>query len=221
MDRYFQYILLLLYFCSLPLHAMNLGREILRFAVFNNYSKVQELIDVGADINARNKAGKTALMMVTQRGYEGMAKFLLDAGANINARDKDGQTALHLAAGWSDKYIVKLLLTYGAHINAQDNDGDTALIKAARFGKKDIVQLLLNARAATTIKNILQKTALDCAQERTLEYKKADYENTEHMLLIAASAREKLKSLREQAAQGYAALYPGIPVQEIIKYLEL
>ena len=48
-------------------------------------------------LNAKDKYGKTALMLASEKGHADAVKALLAAGANVNARDKDGRTALSLA----------------------------------------------------------------------------------------------------------------------------
>jgi ankyrin repeat protein len=38
-------------------------------------------MEAGADVNARNKYGKTALMIASYERYEEIAKLLMEAGA--------------------------------------------------------------------------------------------------------------------------------------------
>ena len=47
--------------------------------------KVRSLIDAGADVNAANEDGDTALMNAACNGHVEIAKHLLEAGADINA----------------------------------------------------------------------------------------------------------------------------------------
>ncbi|ESQ82000.1 hypothetical protein AEAC466_18965 [Asticcacaulis sp. AC466] len=70
----------------------------------------QRLLDLGADINARDAAGQTLLHR--QRDNEAMITFLLDHGADINALDKDGETPL--VSVW-DEDMTLLLLERGAN----------------------------------------------------------------------------------------------------------
>lgn len=55
------------------------------------------LIDHGANIHARNRAGETALHIAVRCGRKLAAKTLAKAGANVNARDSMGRTTLDLA----------------------------------------------------------------------------------------------------------------------------
>lgn len=51
----------------------------------------KQLIDNGADVNAKNQAGVTPLHLATNDGCKGMTKLLLERGANAQATDNDGK----------------------------------------------------------------------------------------------------------------------------------
>ena len=84
------------------------------------FEAVKEKITQGADINARDKHGNTALMLAAcYNDNLQIIKLLLDEGADINARDKDSGTALMFAAGSNgNPDIITLLLDEGADVNA-------------------------------------------------------------------------------------------------------
>lgn len=58
---------------------------------------VQALLDHGADPNAADSDGQTALMVACRRGYEDIARLLLDRGADPARRDVGNITAWHIA----------------------------------------------------------------------------------------------------------------------------
>ena len=66
-------------------------------ACTGQYSEIVELlISYGADINATDKNGWTALMFASQNGYVESVKILLQYNADVNIQNKDRMTALML-----------------------------------------------------------------------------------------------------------------------------
>jgi len=60
-------------------------------------SFLQELIEAGADVNASDEDGETALMAAAEKGHLSKVKLLIEKGANVGAKDKTGKTALQYA----------------------------------------------------------------------------------------------------------------------------
>lgn len=109
---------------------------------------VRFLIELGADPNATNEEGWTALLNASIRGYASVVRTLLDAGANINAKCDcrgmlgGGWTALMLAIHKGHGEIVEALLNNGADVNNRNYRGQTALSLAIEKGDEDLVQAL-------------------------------------------------------------------------------
>ncbi len=62
-----------------------------------NTQGVIEAIKAGANVNAKDNNGVTALMMATAEGQVGIVNALISAGTDVRHRDNDGKTALDYA----------------------------------------------------------------------------------------------------------------------------
>jgi ankyrin repeat protein len=56
-------------------------------------------LKAGADVNAFNGTGQTALHLAAERGADGLVKFLAAQGAELDLVDKDGRAPLDVALG--------------------------------------------------------------------------------------------------------------------------
>lgn len=111
---------------------------------------VQLLLEVGADVEAKNRAGETTIFPACKRGL-GIVKRLAEHGADIDARCKYEATPLMSACENNDLEIVKYLVKSGADINAEDKSGESVLF----FGlnSKEIVDYLVeNGANAKSLK---------------------------------------------------------------------
>lgn len=59
---------------------------------------LKQLLDSGVDVNATDKAGRTALHIAAMLGQTELARYLLSRGANVDARDRLGRTSLMISA---------------------------------------------------------------------------------------------------------------------------
>jgi NF-kappa-B inhibitor-like protein 2 len=93
-------------------------------AIKGNVSRAVQLIEIGADINARDHCGWTPLHEACNHGNVGVVRCLLDGGADINDRggyDCDSTTALMDAATNGHVSIVTLLIDRGADISIRNS----------------------------------------------------------------------------------------------------
>lgn len=115
----------------------------------SNFAIVKLLLDTGlCDVNHRNKAGYTAVMLASLTAADApedivVARQLMEQ-ADINAQaSQAGQTALMLAVSHGRTPMVGLLLAARADVNVQDRHGSTPLICACEHGHAQITRLLL------------------------------------------------------------------------------
>jgi ankyrin repeat protein len=80
---------------------------------------VDLFLSKGAELEARNNMGATALMEAAKRPCPATVKQLLEKGANANASDSEGHTPLILAAWNGRTETANLLLAYHADPNAK------------------------------------------------------------------------------------------------------
>ena len=102
-------------------------------AYMNRARTVELLLQQGADVNAQDQFGHTALMMVTLKQTVDVARLLLAAGANPNMQDCNGNTALHWAIHWGNQErLARELVAHGADFNLPNKKGITPLQVALR-----------------------------------------------------------------------------------------
>jgi uncharacterized protein len=109
---------------------------------------VRALLKQGADVNATDADGTTALLWASYRDDIESADLLIGGGANVNAANDLGATPLWTASLNGSPAMVRTLLRAGANPNAALLLGETPLMVAARAGNPDVVEQLL-ARGAT------------------------------------------------------------------------
>lgn len=119
------------------------------------------LLAAGADVNARNKWGGTALWSAAISGRGDLAEFLLRHGADLDIRDQEGKTVLMFVVKMSffDGMAGKLL-TCGADPNARDNEDRTALMYAALSARRSTIDILLDGGADINLQDTRGRTAL-------------------------------------------------------------
>ena len=101
------------------------------------YPVVKELIDAGADINARNS----------------------DASGGLRLRNN----ALWFACFGNHYDLINLLLANNINIDNQNDNGATVLMYAASAGKTEVVKLLLQHQPNLYLKNLDDYKAIDFA----------------------------------------------------------
>jgi ankyrin repeat protein len=113
------------------------------------------------DVEPRNKADESPLMLAALDGEADLVKRLVVMGADVN---KPGWAPLHYAATRGHLDIMAYLLDQNAYIDAASPNGTTPLMMAAFYGTPSAVKLLLEAGADPMLKNTQGLSAIDFAQ---------------------------------------------------------
>ena len=105
------------------------------------------LLQQGANVDATESDGTTALLWASYRDDLESADLLIRSGASVNAANDLGATPLWAASQNGSAPMVRRLLEAGADPNLSLLLGETPLFVAARAGNPDVVEQLL-ARGA-------------------------------------------------------------------------
>ena len=122
--------------------------DLLAAAQRGHVARVQELLDQGANVNARDEMRRTPLMATAGDKTGETIRLLLANGADVHARTLLDSTALHAAARAGNTTVIRLLLDADAEIDAQDQKGVTPLMKAAIYDQPEAVTLLIDRGAS-------------------------------------------------------------------------
>ena len=107
-----------------------------------NAAQITNLINQGANVNAANGNGETALHAAASTGNLAAARALLQHGANPNALTIRGWTPLHTAARFGRGNVAALLLNHGAQRNSVNADGRTPMQLARQANQQGMVAML-------------------------------------------------------------------------------
>jgi ankyrin repeat protein len=122
------------------------GTPLMYAAAYGSIESVRALLAGGADANAANDFGATALMWGITDPEK--VRVLVTAGADVRARSKMGRTPLYLAASNDGSSpTVKLLLDRGANATERDNIQSTPLLAATAANDLASIRLLIEHRA--------------------------------------------------------------------------
>jgi ankyrin repeat protein len=125
-------------------------RELLESVKRGQYQFVKEILERGANVDARDNKGTTALMWASIAGNVSIVSLLLEAGASVNEKDSTGNTPLLWASRYRRPDITSSLLEAGANVNAQDRLGNTPLIMASSIGNLHVVRMLRHCQRRCT-----------------------------------------------------------------------
>ena len=154
---------------------------------YGSKDAIKLLLQAGADVNAKNASGYTALMWSVTEPAK--AATLIAHGADVNAKSQKGRTALLTAAlqNGSDT-VVQMLLAKGADPLAVDNIQLSFLLAASRGCNPRQVRLAVQKGADVNSKDHFGMTALMNAAQA------GDVESVKFLLSNRADVNAAFKS---------------------------
>jgi len=133
-------------------HALSeIDRRFLEFSEYSGRAKeVEDLLKQGANIDARDKGARTALMLGMRQGVQDIDELLINHGADVNAKDRRGKSVFQYSLEGGVHERTHRILRAGASFSADTISGKqyASLVSsyrhAVRIGDIDLVASYLN-----------------------------------------------------------------------------
>src|SRR5262245_13564441 len=129
--------------CARQADVQTMNNELIAAAERGDTAGVQQLLQAGANINARDERGRTPVMAATHGNRVDTVAALIQAVADINIRDNRLDNPFLYAGAEGLLDILKLTIAAGADTKLTNRFGGTALIPAAERGHVAVVEELL------------------------------------------------------------------------------
>ena len=105
--------------------------------------RVRELLKAGANVNATDSLGNTALHIASEYGNIECIRLLCDAGADVKKMNHGRSTPLLYAANYGCEHCVNLLLLAGADVNIYESNAYTVFKWAADHASRSVKEWLV------------------------------------------------------------------------------
>jgi uncharacterized protein len=129
--------------CARQADMQAMNNNLIASAERGDTAAVQQLLQDGANINARDERGRTPVMAATHGNRVDTVAALIQAGADINIRDNRLDNPFLYAGAEGLLDILKLTIAAKADTKLTNRFGGTALIPAAERGHVAVVDELL------------------------------------------------------------------------------
>ena len=135
-------------------------------ARFGYLAIVENIIEKGTDVNAKDTRNRTALHYAAREGHKDIVELLIANGTNVNAKGNRGRTPLFYAFRYGRKDTIKVLVTKGADVNFVSEGDYPPLHYAVWDDDVESAKLLVNHGAKFDTKDQDGFTAFRYAAEQ-------------------------------------------------------
>jgi uncharacterized protein len=135
--------------------------NLLQASASGELTAVKKIVGEGADINAADSSGRTALIEAAWAGHADVVKYLVEKGAKVSIADNAGFTPLMRACEEGNAQVVIYLISKGSNVNSRGKvRGTTPLMLAAEQGHIKVIDALLSHGARINDVDQYEETAL-------------------------------------------------------------
>ncbi|KEQ99876.1 hypothetical protein AUEXF2481DRAFT_49792, partial [Aureobasidium subglaciale EXF-2481] len=129
-------------------------------AAQGDYAVIEALLDKHAQIDLRDRHGRTALMFAATATSGAATRLLLSRGSQADRVDNENRTPLSFASEAGSDAVVSLLLKQIVEVDSKDKSLTTPLMYAAVSGSESVVSILASRGADVDSKNLRGETPL-------------------------------------------------------------
>lgn len=112
----------------------------------NDVDGVKKALGNGANVNTRDKKGRSLLLLATISRQVVMATLLTEKGGDVNLQDDIQDSPFLYAGATGQTELVKLFLAHGARFDVFNRYNGTALIPACERGHVETVKVLVGTK---------------------------------------------------------------------------
>ncbi len=156
-----KYLLIIITLLSFFAKAQELEYKMITAAAKGDKKTVEDCLNKGANINAKNKARWTALGYAVRYKQKEILDLLIDKGADVNKTVNTGNSLIYVALMTKNIPFADYLISKGAKIDIKDYSGMTTLAWAAKYNNIAAVKYLVEHGADVNSKNTNARTVLD------------------------------------------------------------
>jgi len=139
--------------------------DMIQAAYDGDEARVEYFLKNGANVNAVDAEGYTAIIYASAYGYHGIMQKLIDKGAKVN-EFKNDVNPVFAATNNDNTKSLEILIKAKADVNSKDSKGYTPLMLAAQENYYRTAKYLLDKRARINEENNDGHTALSIAIQR-------------------------------------------------------